>query len=221
MEQVGFSRMHIKTISGLLLASALAGCGGIASIPYVEPALSPETARVRVITNSDVFGDSLTTNCIPKTRHLMARAGRQFDNGQPHESYPQFPLQPHKIVGMPDRSAPGMIKLQPGIRMAEGMYAEVETEYLVPTNAPFMVSTLGAVMGSYGSTDSVCPMDAKVFELKAGKDYEVFVGMHPVQTPAGPRLSCALSIRRLAVIGKVTVPIPVDARPAPKDGCKN
>jgi len=213
--------MRIKTISFSLLASALTGCGGITSVPYVEPAPSPDTARVRVITNADVFGDSLTANCVPKTRHLMARAGRQYDGGQPHETYPQVPLQPKQVAGMPDRAAPKMINLQPTIRMAEGKYVEVQTEYLVPTHAPFLVATLGAAMGSYGSTYAYCPANARVFDLKAGQDYEVFVGMDPIQTPEGPRFSCVLSVRRLVPIGRLVLPIPVDAKPAPEDDCKS
>lgn len=213
----------MKKISFILLAGALAGCNSISSVPYVEPSPSADTAKVRVITNSSVYGDSLTENCIPKIRHKMAVSGRQYESGRMHETYPQFPLQPKTVEGMPKRMAPKMIDLKPGIRMAEGMYVEVATEYLVPTNAPFMISTLGAVMGSYGSTQPTCPMDAKVFDLEAGNSYEVFVGMGPGQTPEGTKLFCALAVRKMLPIGNTgeALPLVVEPKPAPKAKCKS
>lgn len=213
----------MKKNSLLLLAVALAGCNSISSVPYVEPSPSAGTAKVRVITNSSVYGDSLTENCVPNIRHKMAVSGRQYGSGRMHETYPQFPLQPKTVEGMPNRMSPKMIDLKPSIRMAEGMYVEVATEYLVPANAPFMISTLGAVMGSYGSTEPTCPMDAKVFDLEAGKSYEVFVGMHPRHTPDGAKLFCELTVRGFLPIGKSgrSLPVTVDPQPAPKSKCKS
>lgn len=205
-----------------LLASMLAGCGGIPSVPYQEPPESDSTARIRVITNSSVFGDSITANCAPTPRHIMAESGRQYTNGTPHSTYQQYPLKTKKLVGMPNRTAQKMIDLKPNIQMAEGMYVEVEAEYLVPTNMPFQVATLGAVMGSYGSTNAVCRGDAKVFDLEAGEDYELIVGMTPRMTPDGGGLFCRLQLYKLIPIGKngASLPLPVRANPAPQEWCE-
>lgn len=64
-----------------LTAAILAGCSGIPSEPYVEPTQQENTARVRVITNSSVFGDSIQGSCAPALRHKMAEAGRFLDAG--------------------------------------------------------------------------------------------------------------------------------------------
>jgi len=212
----------MRTCSFLALAALLTGCGAVPSVSYVEPTQTAEAAKVRVITNSNVFGDSLTANCMPKVLHKMAQSGRLSKYGRTYENYPQFPLQPTKLTDMPDRMAPEMISLAPTIRMAQGMYVEVATEYLVPTNAPFMVTTLGAAMGSYGSTNPVCPRQSKVFDLEAGSSYEVFVGMQPIQTPDGQQLFCALAVRKLLPIGRsgMSLPLTVEPKPAPREKCK-
>lgn len=205
----------------LLLTGLLAGCGGIPSVPYVDPPLSSDLARVRVITNSSVYGDSITSNCAPRPRHTMAVAGRQYDDGSPHSTWAQYPLETRKIGGMPDRIAPKLIKLMPSVRMAEGMYVEIETEYLVPTKAPFQIATLGAVMGGYGSTNAVCHQDAKVFDLEAGQNYEVRVGMDSRKTPEGESLVCLLVVSKMLTIGNTefSLPIPLKGRPAPQEWC--
>lgn len=73
--------MRVVT-SVTFLSIALAGCSGIPSVPYEEPAQSEGVARVRVITNSDVYGDSIVGSCAPATRHKMAEAGRFGGTGQ-------------------------------------------------------------------------------------------------------------------------------------------
>ena len=205
----------------IALTALLAGCGGVPSVPYVDPPQSADTARMRVITNASVYGDSITSNCAPRPRHLMAQSGREYEDGTPHQTWAQYPLKTSKIEGMPKRIAPKFIDLKPSIRMAEGMYVEVETEHLVPTNAPFQITTLGAAMGGYGSSYPVCRQDAKVFDLDAGQYYEVVVGMNPRKTPEGEQMFCVLTVYKMISLGKsgLSLPLPLEPKPAPTKWC--
>lgn len=179
---------------------SLAGCGGIPSVPYVDPLQSDNTARVRVITNSDVFGDSVTGSCAPDTRHKMAEAGRFSQEGQPSINYPQFPLKPANL-GMPGRVSPKLSQYIGAVRMAEGLYTEIVAEYRVKTDAPFQIATLGASAGSYGSTYAVCPDQAKVFSLEPGKDYEVLVGLSSAPNADGKAvLMCMFGVVELTSV---------------------
>lgn len=78
---------------GTLLLATLTGCSGFQTQPYVEPPASATSAKVRVISNSDVFGDPMTGQCAPKVRHEMVSAGR-FSSGKPLQNYPQYPVSP-------------------------------------------------------------------------------------------------------------------------------
>lgn len=210
----------MKKISLLLLTAALAGCGGISSVPYVEPAQSAGTAKVRVITNSTVYGNSLPSHCMPKVWQKMAEAGRQTEQGRVSEKYPQFPLQPKKVGGMPDRKAPRLMKVPPQIVRSEGMNVEVETEYLVPTNAPFLVSTNGIFLGN---TNSFCPRASSVFDLEAGASYEIVVGMQYIPTLGGSTLMCPMMVRKLlpAEQDSKRLPLIVTPKPPPTETCSS
>lgn len=111
----------MRTAALFLTAAMLAGCSGIPSEPYVEPAQQENTARVRVITNSSVFGDSINGSCAPALRHKMAEAGRFSEEGQPNINHPQFPLKPTSL-GMPERVAPKLVQYVGAVRMGEGLY---------------------------------------------------------------------------------------------------
>lgn len=77
----------MRNASCIALIALLAGCGGVPSVPYVDPPQSADTAHMRVITNASVYGDSITSNCAPQPRHLMAQAGRQYEDGTPHQTW--------------------------------------------------------------------------------------------------------------------------------------
>lgn len=77
-----------NTVWVVIFASSLTGCSGMPTVPYEEPAQSAQVARIRVITNSDVSGDSIAGGCAPATRHKMAEAGRFGRNGWMNTSYP-------------------------------------------------------------------------------------------------------------------------------------
>ncbi|WP_462383355.1 hypothetical protein [Pseudomonas sp. Marseille-QA0892] len=162
----------------ILLAAFLSGCSlGIPSTAYIEPPDGHDIARVRIITNSTVFGDSLNGNCAPAERHKMAEAGRFSRDGRNNINYPQFPaVGETKALGMPKRVMPKLAEYIGAVRMGEGSYKELVTEYRVRTDAPFQLATLGAAMGSYGSTYYTCPGEAKIYKLEPGKDYEIVVG---------------------------------------------
>lgn len=203
-------------------AVALAGCSGIPSVPYEEPAQSEGVARVRVITNSSVYGDSIAGSCAPATRHLMADAGRFGRDGTANINYPQYPLKPAS-VGMPDRVAPALAEYVPAVRMGEGVYKEVVTEYLVRTDLPFQIATLGATIGSYGSTYSSCGGQALVYKLEPGKDYEALVGVGTrPNKDGGQALVCMLGVIKLLPLPGTSIVIPQKLTPAepPQVACK-
>ncbi|MCY1296416.1 hypothetical protein D9M70_458020 [compost metagenome] len=155
---------------------SLVGCSGIPSVPYVEPVAEEGTARLRVTTNSSVYGDQVVGACAPSIRHKMAEAGRFGEDGRPAINYPQYPLKPTGL-GMRKSFESELVQYVGAVRMAEGLYTKVKTEYRVKADLPFQISTLGAAVGSYGSTYSACPEVAKVYKLMPGKDYQAIVGV--------------------------------------------
>ncbi|PIB54814.1 hypothetical protein [Pseudomonas sp. 2995-1] len=202
---------------------ALAGCGGFPSVPYVDPPKADNTARVRVITNSNVFGDSVTGSCAPDTRHKMAEAGRFSEEGQPSINYPQYPLKPASL-GMPGRVSPKLQQYIGSVRMAEGLYTEIVAEYRVKTDAPFQIATLGASAGSYGSTYAVCPGQAKVFTLEPGKDYEALVGLSSAPNADGnAALMCMFGVVELTSIPNLPFALPkrLAGTESPQTRCKD
>ncbi|UZE19981.1 hypothetical protein LOY70_10425 [Pseudomonas sp. B21-054] len=204
-------------------AVALTGCSGIPSVPYEEPAQSEGLARVRVITNSSVYGDSITGSCAPATRHKMAEAGRFGGDGTANINYPQHPLKPAS-VGMPKRVSPTLTQYIPAIRMGEGVYKEVVTEYRVRADLPFQIATLGATIGSYGSTYSSCGAQALVYTLEPGKDYEALAGVGSMpNNEGGQALLCILGVFELATLPGTPIVIPKKLTPAapPQVVCKN
>lgn len=206
-----------------LLASALAGCSGIPSVPYEEPAQSESVARIRVITNSDVYGDSITANCAPATRHKMAEAGRFGRSGGANSNYPQYPLKPAS-VGMPERASPALIEYIPSIRMGEGVYKEVVTEYRVRADLPFQIATLGATIGSLGSTYAYCDAQAVVYKLEPGKDYEALVGVGSrPRSDGGQGLVCILVVSELRPLAGNSIVFPMRLKPSmpAQVACKN
>ncbi len=202
---------------------ALAGCGGFPSVPYVDPPQADNTARVRVITNSNVFGDSVTGSCAPDTRHKMAEAGRFSEEGQPSINYPQYPLKPASL-GMPGRASPKLQQYIGSVRMAEGLYTEIVAEYRVKTDAPFQIATLGASAGSYGSTYAVCPGQAKVFTLEPGKDYEALVGLSSAPNADGNAvLMCMFGVIELTSVPNLPFALPkrLAGTESPQTRCKD
>ena len=202
---------------------ALAGCGGFPSVPYVDPPQADNTARVRVITNSNVFGDSVTGSCAPDTRHKMAEAGRFSEEGQPSINYPRYPLKPANL-GMPGRVSPKLQQYIGSVRMAEGLYTEIVAEYRVKTDAPFQIATLGASAGSYGSTYAVCPGQAKVFTLEPGKDYEALVGLSSAPNADGNAvLMCMFGVVELTSIPNLPFALPkrLAGTESPQTRCKD
>lgn len=202
---------------------ALAGCSGIPSVPYDEPAQTEGVARLRVITNSSVYGDSITGSCAPATRHKMADAGRFGRDGTANINYPQYPLK-SASVGMPKRVAPTLTEYVPAVRMGEGVYKEVVTEYRVRTDLPFQIATLGATIGGYGSTYSSCGGQALVYKLESGKDYEVLVGVGSrPSSDGGQALICMLGVIELMPLAGTSIVIPQKLTPSapPQVACKN
>ncbi|MFJ4143164.1 hypothetical protein [Pseudomonas sp. NPDC089734] len=204
-------------------AVTLAGCSGTPSVPYEEPAPSESTARLRVITNSSVSGDSITGSCAPVTRHRMASAGRFVSSGAPNINYPQYPLK-SADTGMPKRVAPGLAQYVPSIRMGEGVYKEVVTEYRVRADVPFQLATWGASIGGYGSTYSVCSSQAQVFKLEPGKDYEALVGVGTRSNGEGGEAPmCVFGVIELVSFPGIPIVVPRKLEPAaaPQVMCKN
>lgn len=213
--------MRVVTF-GTAIALVLAGCSGIPSVPYEEPAQSEGLARIRVITNSSVFGDSITGSCAPSTRHKMADAGRFGRDGTANVSYPQYPLKSTSI-GMPKRVAPALSEYVPAVRMGEGVYKEVVTEYRVRADLPFQLATLGATIGSYGSTYSSCGAEALVYKLEPGKDYEALVGVGTrPNLDGGQALICMFGVIELLPLPGTSIVIPQKLTPSepPQVACK-
>ncbi|MDH0732706.1 hypothetical protein N5F23_19690 [Pseudomonas sichuanensis] len=209
----------VSAYLGTLVVLLLAGCSGIPSQPYQEPSGLVPTARMRVISNSDVFGDSITGRCAPSVRHTMVQAGH-FLAGRALENHPQFPLAPAKL-GMPQRLSPPLLSLTPTVRNAEGRVEEVVAEYRVPTTAPFQLATLGAGMGTSLGRGIYCDEQARVYNLEAGRDYEVTIGMGAVGQGDNARPVCRFDVRVLMPIGQgdQVMPMPVTGFAAPRKRC--
>ncbi|MQG92019.1 hypothetical protein [Pseudomonas sp. MN1F] len=206
-----------------LFALTLAGCSGIPSVPYEEPATSEGVARLRVITNSDVYGDSIMGSCAPATRHKMAEAGRFAENGGANSNYPQYPQQSVSL-GMPERAASALIEYIPSIRMGEGVYKEVVSEYRVRADRPFQIATLGATIGSYGSTYRACSGQAAVYKLEPGKDYEAVVGVGSgKRSDGGQGLVCIVAVSELRPLAGNSIIFPMRLNPSapPQVACKS
>ncbi|WP_210639629.1 hypothetical protein [Pseudomonas sp. Tri1] len=205
------------------LSIALAGCSGIPSVPYEEPTQSEGMARVRVITNSDAYGDSIIGSCAPATRHKMAEAGRFGSDGTANINYPQYPLKSASI-GIPKRVWPSLIQYVPAIRMGEGAYKEVVTEYRVRTDLPFQIATLGATIAGNGSSYRSCGGQALVYKLEPGKDYEAVVGVDSRPGKDGEQaLICMLAVLELSAVPGTSIVIPQKLTPAAPTQvvCKN
>jgi len=214
--------MRVVT-SVTFLSIALAGCAGIPSVPYEEPTQSEGMARVRVITNSDVYGDSIVGSCAPATRHKMAEAGRFGQDGTASINYPQYPLKSASI-GIPKRVWPSLIQYTPAIRMGEGAYKEVVTEYRVRTDLPFQIATRGATIAGSGSSYRSCDGHALVYKLEPGKDYEAVVGVDSRPSKDGEQaLTCMLAVLEVTTLPGTSIVIPQKLTPAapPQVACKN
>lgn len=210
-----------RVVAAVLLTAALAGCGVIPSVPYQDPVGVEGTARIRVITNSSVFGDSMVGNCAPSTRHKIAEAGRFYDGLRLNQNYPQYPVNP-AVIGMPKSYEPEMIQYIGAVRMAEGLYTKVVTEHRVRADVPFQLATSGAAMGSYGSTYSVCKGGAKVYTLEPGKDYQAIVGIGRIPNGADTEpLSCFFGLFELLPVPNtdMALPLPLSSTPAPEKLC--
>ncbi|WP_110996548.1 hypothetical protein [Pseudomonas sichuanensis] len=209
----------VSACLGPLIVLSLAACSSIPSQPYQEPADSTPTARMRVISNSDVFGDSVTGRCAPNLRHQMVQAGR-FSAGRAVENYPQFPKAPAQL-GMPQRLSPPLLSLTPTVRMAEGRLEEVVAEYRVPTSAPFQLATTGAGAGTSLGRGIYCAEEARVYNLEAGRDYEVTIGMGAIGQGENARLACRFDVRLLTPLGPgdMLMPVPVAGAAAPRKFC--
>lgn len=200
-------------IFAIFFAGALSGCSGIPSVPYDEPSQTENLARVWVITNSDAFGDSVIGSCAPAIRHEMARAGRFGREGQPSLNYVQQPLNPKKI-GIPGRIAPDLPEYVPATRMAEGVYKEIVTEYLVRADLPFQLATRGATFGNNGRFFSSCPGQALVYHLEPGKDYEALIGLGTSSNGNGaPALTCVFGIVELVSFPGTKIVMPKGMKP--------
>lgn len=206
-----------------LIAVMLAGCSGMPLLPYEEPAQSDNSARIRVITNSNVYGDSTTDSCVPVTRHRMAQAGRYLQSGMPNPNHPQYPLNSASL-GMPERVAPALAQYIPAIRMGQGVYKEVVAEYRVRTDVPFQMATWGASIGGHGSSSFACASQALAFKLEPGKNYEALVGVGSRSEGEGSEvLMCVFGVVELVSMPGTPLVIPERIVPVvtSKISCKN
>ncbi|MCV4343346.1 hypothetical protein [Pseudomonas capsici] len=206
-----------------LVAVMLVGCSGMPSLPYEEPAQSENSARIRVITNSNVYGDSIVGSCTPATRHRMAQAGRFLSSGAMNTNYPQYPLKSANL-GMPKRVAPGLVQYIPSIRMGQGVYKEVVAEYHVRTDVPLQLATWGASIGGYGSSSFACVSQALAFKLEPGKDYEALIGVGSRSDEGGNEaLMCVFGVVELVSMPGTPIVIPEKVLPfvTSQASCKN
>lgn len=212
-----------KIWSLLALPIVLVGCAASTPMaPYVEPPATSETARVRVIANTYVYGDVVSAGCKPPVLHRLVAPGKVTRNGKANDAYPPFPVSPKLIEGMPARAAPKLSDVPPLIRISEGNDAEVQAEYVVPANVPFQIKTYGATWGLVpGKTYYSCGEVSQVFKLKPGEDYEVVVGVTPMQKSSELPLACIYRVSKLVSLPgiKVSYSIPLTGEPAPTKDC--
>jgi len=152
----------------------------------------------------------------------MVAPGKITRNGKPNVDYPPFPASPKLIEGMPPRAAPKLSNVPALIRISEGDDAEVQAEYLVPANVPFQFKTYGATWGLVpGKTYYSCNGVSQVFKLKPGEDYEVIVGVTPMQASSDMPLACVYRVSKLVSLPgiKSSYSIPLTGEPAPTKDC--
>ncbi|MBX8474171.1 hypothetical protein K5D38_05205 [Pseudomonas cichorii] len=206
-----------------LVAVMLVGCSGMPSLPYEEPAQSENSARIRVITNSNVYGDSIVGSCTPATRHRMAQAGRFLSSGAMNTNYPQYPLKSANL-GMPKRVAPALDQYAPSIRIGEGVYKEVVTEYRVRTDELLQIATWGASINGRGSMSAACVSQIQTFKLEPGKDYEALIGVGRRTAEDGSEaFMCIFGVVELVTMPGTPMVIPEKIMPvaSPQIACKS
>jgi hypothetical protein len=153
----------------------------------------------------------------------MAEAGRFGGDETASINYPQYPLK-SASVGVPKRVWPSLIQYIPAIRMGEGAYKEVVTEYRVRTDLPFQIATRGATIAGNGSSYRTCGGQALVYKLEPGKDYEAVVGVDGRPSKDGePALICMLAVLELTTLPGTSIVIPQKLTHAapPQVVCKN
>lgn len=160
----------------------LSACNHQPWVPYVDPPVGSDTARLRVITNGEVRGGAYT-GCVGNEQGL-ARAGRFGSDGQPSINYPQSPVTPPQL-GMPPRKLPTLDQYLGAIRMAEGAYTEIVAEYRVPAGTPFVLKREALAAGVDGRRYFQCAADTQVVTFEKGKDYELYTGMKYAKAPDG------------------------------------
>ena len=160
----------------------LSACNHQPWVPYVDPPVGSDTARLRVITNGEVRGGAYT-GCVGNEQGL-ARAGRFGSDGQPSINYPQSPVTPPQL-GMPPRKLPTLDQYLGAIRMAEGAYTEIVAEYRVPAGTPFVLKREALAAGVDGQRYFQCAADTQVVTFEKGKDYELYTGMKYAKAPDG------------------------------------
>lgn len=197
----------------------LGACSVKPVAPYSEPPLGVPVAQLRVITNGEVRGD-VYAGCQGDSRRL-AKAGRFLSDHQPNVNDPQFPQVPRQIDMLP-RFAPKLPSYVGAIRMGEGAYNEIATEYRVPAGRPFLLEGGGVAAGGYGSTYRSCPEVKKVVLFEPGKSYEAFVGLNYVPVAGGEvQALCAFAVYQLLPLSKpgATLPLAVQSRPPAERRC--
>lgn len=160
----------------------LSACNHQPWVPYVDPPVGSDTARLRVITNGEVRG-GVYTGCVGNEQGL-ARAGRFGSDGQPSINYPQSPVTPPQL-SMPPRKLPTLDQYLGAIRMAEGAYTEIVAEYRVPAGTPFVLKREALAAGVDGQRYFQCAADTQVVTFEKGKDYELYTGMKYAKAPDG------------------------------------
>jgi hypothetical protein len=160
----------------------LSACNHQPWVPYVDPPVGSDTARLRVITNGEVRGGAYT-GCVGNEQGL-ARAGRFGSDGQPSINYPQSPVTPPQL-SMPPRKLPTLDQYLGAIRMAEGAYTEIVAEYRVPAGTPFVLKREALAAGVDGQRYFQCAADTQVVTFEKGKDYELYTGMKYAKAPDG------------------------------------
>ncbi|WP_411390824.1 amidase [Pseudomonas sp. MPB23] len=160
----------------------LSACNHQPWVPYVDPPVGSDTARLRVITNGEVRGGAYT-GCVGNEQGL-ARAGRFGSDGQPSINYPQSPVTPPQL-SMPPRKLPTLDQYLGAIRMAEGAYTEIVAEYRVPAGTPFVLKREALAAGVDGQRYFQCAADTQVVTFEKGKDYELYTGMKYANAPDG------------------------------------
>ncbi|MDH4608622.1 hypothetical protein E8F12_08660 [Pseudomonas sp. BN102] len=156
----------------------------------------------------------------PSPRHKLAESGRFHQGVTPNPSYPQYPATPSSL-GMPKSYEPELIQYIGAVRMAEGLYTKVVTEHRVRTDAPFQLASLGAAIGSYGSTYMVCKAGERVYKLEPNKDYLAIAGVGHISSASETGLQCFLGVFELipAEGTGMAIPVPMKSTAPPEHLC--